>query len=148
MNLLTSAMVIQHLRRDVYIRLQVSATHGIGVFAIRDIPVGIDPFQERELDTHFIKVPSSRIMDDPLIPSGVKKYVHDMCSCKSGLFLFPQFGMNGIMPLYYLNHSENPNVENTTEESGATYFRTIRAIQEGEELTADYATYNDFGHSA
>jgi len=140
---LTPETVVQHLRDGVYVRLQISGTHGIGVFAIRNIPAGVDPFQERELETRFIKISASRITADPTIPPGVKKYVHDLCSCKGGFVLFPEFGMNGVMPLYYMNHSTTPNVENIEEEGGATFFRTLRPIQEGEELTVDYGTYND-----
>jgi len=35
----------QHLTNDVYCKLGVSTIHGIGVFALRDIPAGVAPLK-------------------------------------------------------------------------------------------------------
>ena len=35
--------ILKHLQTEVYCRLGVSPIHGIGVFAIRDIPKGTHP---------------------------------------------------------------------------------------------------------
>jgi len=37
------ARILKHLQTEVYCRLGVSPIHGIGVFAIRDIPKGTQP---------------------------------------------------------------------------------------------------------
>lgn len=140
MRLRSADDVISHLRDDVYVRLSASEISGVGVFALRQIPRGIDPFQEEKLGLSFLKIRASKIMDDERIPTSIKKYVHDMCSCRDGLLNIPAFGFNGIMPLYYLNHSLRPNME---VEPRTGYFRSLRRIREGEELTVNYSTYND-----
>ena len=37
--------LLHNLRHDVYCRLKPSRRHGIGVFAIKNIPVNVDPFR-------------------------------------------------------------------------------------------------------
>src|SRR5437870_10035362 len=46
------ASLLEHLRMRTFVRLQPSAIHGVGVFAIRPIPKGTDPFQVCELPQH------------------------------------------------------------------------------------------------
>lgn len=131
--------ILAHLRGEVYVRIKRSPIEGIGVFAIRDIPAGIDPFQERELGYEFTKVPAKAVFEDERIPEGVRKYVYDICSNRDGLLNFPRRGFNSITTLYLMNHSKKPNVRVRPD----TFFESIRAIKEGEELTIDYGTFND-----
>jgi len=37
--------LIKNLENDIYCRIKPSKKHGVGVFAIRDIPKGINPFK-------------------------------------------------------------------------------------------------------
>jgi len=37
------ARILKHLQTEVYCRLGISPVHGIGVFAIKDIPKGAKP---------------------------------------------------------------------------------------------------------
>lgn len=133
---------LRHLRRDVYVRLKQSKLHGIGVFAIRTIPKGVDPFQEKELGLERMPVRVQDVMNDPHIPHHVKILVNDMCVAHDGFFHVPACGMNGIMLLYYMNESKDPNMK-AVFEAGRRTFRTRRQIQEGEELTINYSTYSD-----
>jgi hypothetical protein len=138
---MTPKDVVNHLRREVYVRLGVSSLGGIGVIAIRDIPEGIDPFQEKALGFTFVEVPVAMIDNDPMIPEGVRKDVHDICANGQESVNFPCCGMNGVTPLFYLNHSDTPNIKvvNTSE----AYFATARSIHAGEELTVNYFSYNE-----
>ena len=136
---LKDADVLNHLRTEVYVRIQPSPQHGVGIFAIRDIPAGVDPFQTSRLELTFVWCPIDELQGDPSIPDDVKQYVMDMCIRRDGKVRLPSCGMNGIMPRYYMNHGDTPNVR--VGESGE--FETIRRICAGEELIADYYTYSD-----
>ncbi len=59
---------------------------------------------------------------------------------KSGVYHLPDNGLAQVDIAYYINHSDMPNIK--VDSDGHT-FETIRIIKEGEELTADYSTYND-----
>jgi len=42
---LTKKALFNHLENELYCRLGASTTHGVGVFAFRSIPSGINPFK-------------------------------------------------------------------------------------------------------
>lgn len=125
------------LLENVYCRIGVSKIHGVGVIAVRDIPKGIDPMKETRT-IEFETVPATEILDNPEIPEGLKKLVVDMCPENEGVFDVPPCSLNEIGVSFYLNHSNEPNME---ERDG--YFFTLREIKEGEELTVDYGTYGE-----
>lgn len=116
----------QHLKRvlrDCYCRLQPSKIHGIGVFAVRDIPKGKNPFR---MLPKYDSVGYVRITEDELdaLPTDGKMH-------------FPNHGMNVIRLNCYLNHSTKPNVRTRDGYD----FIARRKIMIGEELTVDYRTY-------
>jgi hypothetical protein len=126
---------IEHLRNDIYVRLKPSSIHGVGVFAIRPIPAGINPLTEtRAIDFGEINV--TDVMDDSRIPQSVKQLVVDLCPQREDVFDIPPFSLNEIGVAWYMNHSPVPNME---EKDGD--FFTKRDILDGEELTVDYGTY-------
>jgi hypothetical protein len=131
--------VNDHLAKHVYARICRSPLGGVGVFAIRDIPRGIDPFNERDLDLKFIKVPAEQIENDSRIPEGVKCYVRDISSKREGIRNVPAAGYNSITTGFFMNHSPEPNVAYDAE----GFARTLREIREGEELTLNYRAFND-----
>ncbi len=121
----------------VFCRVKPSPIHGVGVFAIRPIPKGINPMQERR-GFAFEAVNVDDIVKDPNVPASLKELVVDMCPENDGKFDVPPFSLNEIGLSYYLNHSMTPNME-CDEETGD--FFTLREIAEGEELTVDYGSY-------
>jgi len=135
---LTKSQLIENLGHGVYARLMPSPIGGVGVFAIRDIPAGINPFGEDDID--FEKIPVSEIRNNPEIPIAVKKYAEDICVVEGGYFYIPSCGLNNINPSFFLNHSATPNMK--TNDEGESFI-TLREIKSGEELTIDYNTYND-----
>ena len=136
---LTPGEVPGHLKSSVYTRIRRSPIEGIGVFAIRDIPQGIDPFCEKDLDLEFIKVPADLIENDPDIPEGVKQYVRDICSNHNGMRNFPTQGFNSVSAMFLMNHSSDANVGHDAN----NFSITLRPIKAGEELTLNYGTFND-----
>ncbi|MBS3141365.1 SET domain-containing protein [Candidatus Woesearchaeota archaeon] len=128
--------ILQKLR-NTYCRIKPSPVEGVGVFAIRDIPKGINPFQGisnqkwYELDMKDLKIQDKEIlklMDDFFVIEENKKV------------LIPENALNGMDISFFVNHSENPNIE--TIDHGFS-FRTLRKILKGEELIVSYATYDD-----
>ena len=117
---------------DVYVRLRPSRIHGIGVFAIRDIPKGTYVFRGDTGDMVWVSKVSTKGLDVE-----TRKLYRDFCVSRNGTYGCPS-NFNLLSPAWYLNHSKKPNVA-----ADRNYdFYSIRRIRRGEELTADYDTYN------
>jgi|SRR6266850_4716770 len=117
----------------VYARLRPSQVSGVGVFAIRDIPKGTYIFEPDDEDLRSVRAESVKAL-----PDYVQKLYHDFCVLKSGKYECPA-SFNRLTPSWFLNHSKAPNVA----PDASLRFYAIRAIQDGEELTADYSTYSE-----
>ena len=118
----------------VFTRLGLSAGKGIGVFAIRDVPAGTDPFPGEASET--TKVP---ITDVEAIPDlELRRFYFDFCPMVDGCFLAP-ISFNRLTVAWYLNHSDMPNI--ACHEAAS--FVTTGPILKGEELTVDYTTFSD-----
>jgi len=117
----------------VYTRIKPSSIHGVGVFAIIDIPEGTSMFEPD--DDELIPVPKANIK---AISPALRKLYRDFCIRKAGEYLCPP-NFNVLTPAWYLNTSKNPNVV-----ADQFYkFRALHDIKGGEELTADYDTYSE-----
>lgn len=130
--------LIAELENGIYVRPQPSPLGGVGLFAIRDIPAGTDPFPGDNIE--FVEIPEAEIMDNPAIPESVKKYVDDICVYRDGCYFVPKEGLNNITISSFINHSEDPNIKVDVMRGN---FVALRDIKAGEEITSDYTTYND-----
>lgn len=128
--------ILDQLKNDIYCRIKPSQHGGVGVFAIREIPAGIDPF------FGAVKPKHSTFSAEELkvLHPNVQRLVQDMFVFKNGVYHVPANGLAQVDTPYYVNHSEESNLKVGSD--GHT-FETKRVINEGEELTSDYATYND-----
>ena len=122
--------ILHHLAHDVYCRLGVSTVHGIGVFAIRSIPEGIDPLCSL-VEAEEIKFDKSDLKD---LPKTVREQIKMFCYYRKNEVYISSMGMNTMNFAVYVNHSKTPNLR--MKRSGA--FETLRAIHKGEELFMDY----------
>jgi SET domain-containing protein len=123
--------------KGVYCRL-APTEHGVGVIAIRPIPKGTDPFPDIEKGG-AIPIPKAE-WEATFMDEAVRKLVENMSVYQNGALMVPDCSLNAIDPSFFLNHSENPNM--ITRDGGETFI-AARDIARGEELTADYTTYND-----
>jgi SET domain-containing protein len=122
---------------DVYCRLKPSK-YGIGVFAIRKIPKGTNPFIGC-FDGEFIEIEKDII--DSLQDKEVKQYIIDLAPLQDEKFFVPSCGLQRVDLSFFLNHSKEPNM---IEEGEGVDFIAARDIEIGEELTVDYTTYDDY----
>ena len=101
MNTITNnTEVINHFD-NVYCELRPSNIQGIGVFAIRDIPYGINPFSNPDiLDDPYYET----IIDMNKIPEDVLPLVHRFCYVDNNHAFIPRLGFNYVSLLRYLNH--------------------------------------------
>jgi SET domain len=128
---------LRHILADCYCRLQPSSIHGIGVYAIRDIPKGKNPF--RTLPAYGRRSGYVRITDEELValPPGLFRLLRALFVPTDGTMHIPTTGTNIVYLAAYVNHSATPNLRTTD----GFNFLARRKIREGEELTADYRTY-------
>ena len=127
--------IIKNLE-NTFCRLKKSDIEGVGIFAIKDIPAGTNPF------LGVNKQKWHKVSDKELknLDKEIQKMVSDFfCADKRGNFLIPECGLNGIDISFFLNTSKNPNV--TTKDG--IIFRTIKNIKKGQELTVSYANYDE-----
>jgi SET domain-containing protein len=122
--------LMRHLTEEVYCRLGISKTHGVGVFSIRPIPKGTFPLKTRARQTEV------RITRDELaaLPKGVITQLKRFCYHEKGTYYVPSSGFNTMDLAVYLNHSKKPNLRFTKK----GVLEALKDIRKGEELTIDY----------
>src|SRR3954454_10615901 len=121
---------------ETYCRLAPSAVHGVGVFAVRPIPKGTDPF------VIGIRYPRRWVSITPAelerAPAGVRSLLTSLFVPDSEeRFRVPSLGPKMVDIGAYLNHSSEPNMRTT---DGYKFVSNSR-ISAGEELTVDYHTF-------
>ena len=122
--------LFDHLRQDVYCHLGVSKVHGIGVFAVRPIPKGIEPLRS------LVKFDDIKFTHEEIktLAPGVRREIEMFCYYDEQHVHVPRIGLNAANMSVYLNHSKTPNVE--FKQNGELV--SLRAIKKGEELLMDY----------
>lgn len=128
----------EHLREHVYCKLGVSPIHGIGVFALRDIPKGTYPLKSmvsnKEIKFSRIELKS--------VPSTVRKHLNMFCLVEKGRVYAPEIGMNAVNLSIYLNHSKTPNLFYNDD----GMLEAMVDIAKGDEVTIDYDISFDDEH--
>lgn len=134
--MISKKQLLNHLKNDLYIRVKKSDIHGVGLFAIRDIPEGVNPFQSIYQE-EYIEFNKKELEH---LPMEVKRLIHDYCAEEDNKVWIPEYGFNPTHLLRFINHSEAPNVKSMDD---GTTFITTRKIKRGEELLSNYAHYDD-----
>lgn len=132
--------LLTNLRNNIYCRIMPSKLHGVGVFAIRDIPQETDPFilsNNKSLKYNTIDLTKKDLKD---LHPNVKKMVDDFFGDDISL---PALGLNTLDISFYINHSKTPNLGIYNDDKFEyLFFKTNRVIKEGEELLINYDDYN------
>ena len=133
------ARILKHLQTEVYCRLGISPVHGIGVFAIRDIPKGTKPLSS------LLKIKEFSFSKKEInkLHASVKKEVRMFCYYDKDEYLVPSIGLNSMNMAFYMNHSKTPNVEFQKNND----IVALRKIKANEELFFDYDLAFDEVHT-
>ena len=105
-------------------RIAPSPIHGVGVFAIKDIPNGTKLYLD--IMPEIFTLPYKKLLNN------MPAYIHDLIIERWPLikigspFVYPDARM-----VAYMNHSGDANYDAKTD-------MTLRDIREGEEVTEDY----------
>jgi SET domain-containing protein len=133
--------ILKDLEENIYCRIARSPIHGVGVFAIKKIPKGTNPFKTY-IPVDAVAIPEKEIMKNKKIPKAVKEMVKAFYAIQDGKIYCDARSLNEINISYFLNHSEKPNMD-ATEINEESIFTANRRIQVGEELFANYSEYSD-----
>ncbi len=131
---------ILDLLKNTCCRLKPSKIEGVGVFAIRDIKKGVDPFYGTENQKWFkFSKPELKKLDKEVL-----KMIDDFLTIEENDIIYvPKKGLNGMDISFFLNNSKNSNLKIVGDgKDWALSFITARKIEKGEELTVSYATFD------
>ena len=117
--------------KETYVMLKPSPVHGIGVFAIRDIPKGCRSMFSKD-NGEWVKVP---IREVEALPAESKDLVETYCLYDEENYYVPSYGFKKMDLINYLNHSAQPNVRSVND---GEFFEAIADISAGQELLVNY----------
>lgn len=129
---------LKRIREETFTRLGVSSVHGVGVFAVRDIPRHTNPFPSRgRARERLVSVSESDLASEP---EHIQRAIRDFFPAnEDGVHWVSGWGLNNLNVSFYLNHSDTPNVEPHGADGPYVGFRTNRDIRAGEELCYCYS---------
>ncbi len=128
---MTKAQLLHELTHEMQIALRPSGIHGIGVFAITDIPKGCKTLFSKNTGGW---IPLS-FTEAEQLPAHVKEFIETYYLYDEENYFIPDHGCKVMDMANYLNHSRTPNIVSVNE---GEYFETLRDIKSGEELLVDY----------
>lgn len=130
---MTKHALLQELQNETWAQLQPSPIHGIGVFALRDIPKGCKTIFSKNtggwISLNFAEVEQ--------LPEHSRNFIETYYLYDDEKYFIPDHGCKVMDMASYLNHSSAPNLISVNE---GEYFESIRDIQKGEELFIDYGS--------
>jgi SET domain-containing protein len=123
--------ILKELANETFVALKPSTIHGIGVFALKDIPKGCrDIFSKNEIN--WVKIP---INDVEQLPDHSKNLVETYCLYDAEYYFVPSHGFKMVDMVNYLNHSPNPNIIPIDE---GEQYEALFDIPAGTELLVNY----------
>jgi SET domain-containing protein len=128
---MTKKELLRQLQQDTYVMLKPSPVHGIGVFAIRDIPKGCRTIFSTGVG-EWIKIPINEV---EALPPHSRNLIETYCLYDEENYFVPDYGFKLMDIVLYLNHSADPNIVSMNE---GEQFEALRDIKEGEELLVNY----------
>jgi len=128
---MTKEELLKELSQETYVALKPSAVHGIGVFAITDIPKGCRNLFSKNVGD-WIKLP---ISDVEKLPEHSRSLIETYCLYDEEQYFVPDYGFKVMDLVNYLNHSSVPNVISVND---GEYFEALVDIPAGTELMINY----------
>ncbi|HKZ66851.1 MAG TPA: SET domain-containing protein [Chitinophagaceae bacterium] len=128
---MTKEELLKELSQETYVALKPSAVHGIGVFAITDIPKGCRNLFSKNVGD-WIKLP---VADVEKLPEHSRSLIETYCLYDEEHYFVPDYGFKIMDLVNYLNHSSSPNVISVND---GEYFEALVDIPAGTELMINY----------
>ena len=133
---MTKEELFNELSNNTWVMIKPSGTHGIGVFAVRDIPAGCKELFSKEMG-EWTTVQRNEI---DTLPQQAKDIVENYCLYDEENYFIPAQGFKVMDLSLFLNHADEPNIISVND---GEYFETIKEIKKGEELFVDYGAIVD-----
>jgi hypothetical protein len=133
----------EYISTKIYVKLKPSRIQGVGVFAIKDIPVGINPFEIWNGKSNTYPITELELRS---LPSELYNHIKDVFLYSpdfpkdTDTYVFLVNGLHWIHqnPYYFINcGGEKFNIDKTT-------LKTTKIIKVGEELLSNYKRYERY----
>lgn len=128
---MTKEELLQELKHETFVALQPSAIHGIGVFAIADIPKGCRTIFSKNTGGWI----TLSFEEAEQLPAHSREFIETYYLYDEENYFIPDHGCKVMDMASYLNHSSSPNIQSVNH---GEYFEALRDIKAGEELLVDY----------
>ena len=128
---MTKEELLKELSHETYAALKPSAVHGIGVFAIRNIPKGCRTIFSRGVG-EWIRLSMG---DVEKLPEHSRSLIETYCLYDEDHYYVPDYGFKVMDIVNYLNHSSVPNIISVND---GEIFEALTDIPAGTELLVDY----------
>lgn len=116
---------IEHLNNTVWATIKPSKIHGVGVFAIRDIPKDTQIWAKKHLNIKTLQTDSFKGLHQAILELIKQRWP---LALNGDSFISPN---DDVRLLSFMNHSDSPNYDPYTD-------KVLCDIMEGEEITEDY----------
>ena len=128
---MTKEELFHELKNETFAALKSSPIHGIGVFAVCDIPKGCKTVFSKDTG-RWIKLSMAEVEQ---LSAHAKEFIETYYLYDETNYFIPDHGCKVMDMANYLNHSSTPNIISVND---GEYFETLREIKKGEELLVDY----------
>ena len=139
--------LLKNIKNETFCRLKpTKICVGVGVFAVKDIPINTNPFYftDKKLRHYKYKKIYKKQLENT--NSEIKKMIDDFFYKEDDeSYYIPEQGLNSLDVSFYMNHSKKPNINIiNSNKSDTLIFKTNRIIKSGEELLINYNDYDLF----
>ena len=133
---MTKEQLLQELSKETFVMIRPSGIHGLGVFAIKDIPQGKRGIFSTGIG-EWIPVSKKEIAT---LPQHAIDLVENYCLYDEENYFLPDYGFKVMDLVNFLNHSDSPNIISINDGED---FETTRKILKDEELLINYGEIVD-----
>ena len=133
---MTKEQLLHELNNETWVMIKPSPIHGIGVFAIRDIPKGTRGLFSKGIGG-WIELSYAEV---EALPPHSKNLIHTYCLYDHEKYFVPDYGFKIMDLSLYLNHDSEANIMSLHHGED---FEAIKDIKAGEELMIDYGLIVD-----
>ena len=127
---LRESLCIKKLDKQVWCRIKPSSVHGVGIFAIKDIPKGTDPFVDSYMGDQISLIDKKKLSG---LSTEIKTMLEDYWPTNGNKEAIVPLYPNTLVWTNYLNYTDDEK-KNNIHLNDQGKWETLRDIKEGEEL--------------